>query len=84
MSPDDELRAKLWSLSHSERLAMLTISILQDKANAPALAVFDILKMTKRLAQHLGHHDRIIIGERMRTAADELEREHQEMIVVDG
>ncbi|MGY2905238.1 hypothetical protein [Bradyrhizobium sp. URHC0002] len=69
----DDLRAAMWSMPHSERCAMLSISILKDKKNDPALAVRNIIKFATDLAKQLNTHDRYRIAETMRDWADELE-----------
>ena len=74
MTEDDDLsRDLIWALPHSERLALLICSIVEDRKNDPAVAVYNIVKATSVIAQYLNETERFVVAERIRDVADDLE-----------
>jgi hypothetical protein len=77
----DELKEAIWALPHSERLAMLVLSVLQDKSTNPAFSVFNLIKATSVIARYLNEKDRYRASEKMRDAADALESDRHCVVV---
>jgi uncharacterized tellurite resistance protein B-like protein len=67
---DDLHKDLIWALPHSERLALLICSIVEDRN---AVAVCDLVKATSVIARHLAVTERFEVAELMRDVADDLE-----------
>ena len=75
-NPTNEfLKAKLWQLPYSERMAMLTLSIIDHNKNEPVAAVIALIELVSRLSQYFSEDKRFRLADRLRTAADLCEKE---------
>ena len=72
----DELTKALWEMPVSERLAMLTCSIVQRNPDVPA-SIRAMVLITGVMACGLSRTKRFQLAEKMRDTADALERARQ-------
>ncbi len=68
-----EVDKLIWSLPVAERLTLLTLSVIQQNPNALRVSL-NMLAALMKLSHGLGTDNRFTLAERLRDAADRLER----------
>lgn len=71
---DSDLVKRLWQLSLSERMAVLTLSVVQHNRRDTIAAMSGLMAVVMYMSRHLPFPDSMAFGEQLRDMADETER----------
>lgn len=71
---DEELKTLVWNMPPTDRISLLTLSVLDRDKSEPIAAVLGLIALVSRLSQYFSDDQRWRLAERLRTAADHCEK----------